>query len=474
MYRHQIEDLERWRDRARRKPLVVRGARQVGKTTLVRLFAQQRFDGIAEINFERDPELAGLFSSSDPATTLERLELQLDIEIKPERTLLFLDEIQAAPEVLANLRYFYEELPSLHVIAAGSLLEIALDQPAFSVPVGRIEYLYLGPMQFEEFLLAAGKARLVELLNGYKLGNEIPTAIHEQLMTWLRKFLIVGGMPDAVRAFIESDSHQESEAVKHSVLSTFRDDFGKYGPRVDTTRLRKVFERLPFAVGDKFKYVNIDRGERAKDLAAALHLLSLARVAYRVRHTAGNGVPLGAESDERKFKTLFLDVGLMATASGLTLLDLEYAQDVMLINRGALCEQLVGQHLLYSVPSWEEPHLFYWAREKRGSSAEVDYVISQGREVIPVEVKAGKTGTLKSLHLFLREKGRRLGVRLSSAPPSVLEATTSLSDGDNVSFQLVSLPLYMVGQMRRLCAVAVAPQRPAGNGNPNFPTTVSP
>ncbi len=450
MYRHETKDLERWHGRARRKPLVIRGARQVGKTTLVRLFAEQHFEYLAEINFERDPQVASLFSN-DPAATLERLELQLDMEISPGRALLFLDEIQAAPEVLGSLRYFYEELPSLHVIAAGSLLELALDKPAFSVPVGRIEYLHLGPMQFEELLLAAGKDRLVELLGGYTLGDDIPATIHQQLMSWLRSFLIVGGMPDAVRAFVESGSHQESEAVKHSILATFRDDFGKYGPRVDSTRLRKVFERLPLLVGEKLKYVHIDRGERAKDLAAALRLLSLARVAYRVRHTAANGVPLGAEADERKFKALFLDVGLMATASGLSLLDLEQAEDVMLVNRGALCEQLVGQHLLYSAPPWEEPQLFYWAREKRGSSAEVDYVISQGRKVIPVEVKAGKTGRLKSLHLFLREKRRRQAVRLSSAPPSVLEATTSLSDGDNVPFRLVSLPLYMAGQVRRLC-----------------------
>ncbi len=460
MYRHEMDDLERWHGRARRKPLIIRGARQVGKTTLVRLFADRFFDRLVEVNFERDPQLASLFASNDPATTVERLQLHLDLDIMPGGTLLFLDEIQAAPEVLATLRYFYEELPSLHVVAAGSLLEIALERPAFSVPVGRIEYLHLGPMQFEEFLLAAGKARLVRLLNEYELGDEIPAAIHQQLMHWLRSFLIVGGMPDAVRAFVDGDSHQESEAVKHSILTTFRDDFGKYGGRVDQNRLRKVFERLPLVVGDKLKYVHIDRGERAKDLADALHLLSLARVAYRVRHTAANGIPLGAEADDRKFKALFLDVGLMTTASGLTLLDLEQADDVMLVNRGALCEQLVGQHLLYSAPPWEEPQLFYWAREKPGSSAEVDYLVSQGREIIPVEVKAGKTGTLKSLHLFLREKGRRLALRLSSAPPSILEAATSLSDGNNVPFRLVSLPLYMVGQVRRLCAAATSAEAP--------------
>ncbi len=451
MYRHALTDLERWLHRARRKPLVIRGARQVGKTTLVRLFAEEHFEGLAELNFERRPELAGLFAGNDPRRTLELLELQLDLDLAPGRTLLFLDEIQAAPEVLASLRYFYEELPELHVVAAGSLLEFALEAPAFSMPVGRIEYLHLGPMQLDEFLRAAGKKRLARYLRRFHLGDEIPEAVHRQLTGWLRSFLIVGGMPDAVSAFFEADrSYRESEAVKHSILATFHDDFGKYGPRADAARLRKVFERLPHLVGGKLKYVHIDRGERAKDLATALRHLTQARVAYRVRHTAANGVPLGAEADERKFKVLGLDVGLMATASGLTILDLERADDVLLVNRGALCEQLVGQHLLYSTPGWEEPRLYYWAREKRGSSAEVDYVLSQGSEILPVEVKAGKTGTLKSLHLFLREKRRSFAVRLSSAPPSLLEAETSLP-GSNVPFRLLSLPLYLVGEVRRLC-----------------------
>jgi predicted AAA+ superfamily ATPase len=319
------------------------------------------------------------------------------------------------------------------------------------VPVGRIEYMHLGPMELGEMLLAAGKPRLEEFLRSYELGEEIPAAIHEQLLGWLNTFLIVGGMPDSIAAYVESGSYRESEAVKHSILATFSDDFGKYGRTVDVSRLRKVFERLPHMVGDKLKYVHIDREERAKDLAAALRLLAQARVAYRVRHTAANGVPLGAEADERKFKVLCLDVGLMATATGLGILDLEESEDVVLVNKGALCEQLVGQHLLYSAPSWEEPQLFYWAREKRGSSAEVDYVVSLGRDVLPIEVKSGKTGTLKSLHLFLREKQRDLAVRLNTSPPSVLEAETSLSDGENVRFQLISLPLYLIGEVRRLC-----------------------
>lgn len=450
MYRDAIAELEQWLQRTRRKPLVIRGARQVGKTTLVRLFAARCFEGLAELNFERTPRAAELFASKDPKETLRLLEPYLGREITPGRTLLFLDEIQATPQVLSALRYFYEELPELHVVAAGSLLELALEAPAFSVPVGRIEYLHLGPMTFDEFLLAAGQEKLAEFLRSYSLTDPIPDALHERLMEALRSFLVVGGMPDAVRAFVEGDSYRESEAIKHSVLATFHDDFGKYGQRVDTTRLRKVFERLPHLVGSRFKYVNVDREERSRDLAGALRLLTLARVAFPVRHTAANGIPLGAEANERNFKILCLDVGLMATACGLTILDLESASDVMMVNRGALCEQFVGQHLLYSAPPWEEPQLFYWSRERRGSTAEVDYVISQGSEVVPIEVKAGKTGTLKSLHVFLREKGRSFAIRLNTAPPSMLETMLALPGEEEAPWQLMSLPLYLVGQVRRL------------------------
>ncbi len=452
MQRDAINDLELWKERVRRKPLVIRGARQVGKTTLVRLFAERSFESFAELDFERDPQLAEHFAAKDPQRVLQLLELHLERAIVPGRTLLFLDEIQAAPEVLAALRYFYEELPELHVIAAGSLLELVLEQPPFSMPVGRIEYFHLGPMQFGEFLKAAGRERLAGFLDGYVLDQDLPMTLHQKLLEQFRLYLVIGGMPDAVRAFVESGSLYESEAVKHSILATFRDDFGKYGRRLDPRRLRKVFERLPHMVGGKLKYVHIDPQERARDLFAALHSLTLARIVYQVRHSAANAVPLGAEANDRKLKPLWLDVGLMATATGLSALDLEQDDDLLSVNRGALCEQVVGQHLLYSTPSWEEPQLYYWAREKRNSAAEVDYVISQGSRIVPVEVKAGTTGTLKSLHLFLREKKSDFALRLSGAPPSLLQTSASLPDGEGLSFRLLSLPLYLVGQVRRLIA----------------------
>jgi hypothetical protein len=212
-----------------------------------------------------------------------------------------------------------------------------------------------------------------------------------------------------------------------------------------------VFLRIPHLVGGKFKHSHVDREEQARDIGKALRLLCLARVAYKVRRTACNGIPLAAETDERNFKALFLDVGLMNRACGLSLLDFEDGADVMLVNSGAVCEQFVGQHLLYSGHFFEEPELYYWSREKRQSAAEVDYVISVGPEIIPVEVKAGKSGRLKSLHVFLQEKSRGFGLRFNTDLPSLLETEVTLPTGETLPYRLLSLPLYLVGQARRLC-----------------------
>lgn len=450
MFRFALEYLKAWRSNPNHKPLVIRGARQVGKTYLARLFAGEHFNQIVEINFERFPESASLFASKDPYKIVQLLELQHNVRIEPGSALLFLDEIQAAPQVLASLRYFYEELPKLHVIAAGSLLEFALEEPTFSMPVGRIEYLYLGPMQFEEFLLAAGKDKLANFLHKFSFSDRIPETLHRQLMDLLRIFFVTGGMPEAIAVFLKSNSWQECEATKHALITTFQDDFNKYGKKVKHQRLQLLFNKIPLLTGSKFKYVHVDRNERAGDLARALDLLFHARVAYPVYHSSCSGVPLGAQINPKKFKVLFLDVGLMSTITGLNVLDYQKAEDVITINAGAVCEQYVGQHLLFSQPLYCTPDLYYWVREKKNSSAEVDFVIAEGATIVPIEVKAGKSGTLKSLHLFLREKRRALGVRFNSDVPSVMDTKTSLADGRNIPYRLLSLPLYMAGQARRL------------------------
>ncbi|MBW2594464.1 MAG: AAA family ATPase [Deltaproteobacteria bacterium] len=462
MYRFASEYLKKWKSSKRRKPLVIRGARQVGKTYLVRSFAGEHFDRLLEINFEQEPDIALLFSSNKPHKIIELLELQFNIPISGGKTLIFLDEVQAAPEVLGSLRYFYEEVPEQHIIAAGSLLEFAFEEPSFPMPVGRIEYLYLGPMQFEEFLLASGKDKLVSFLGNFNYQDSILKPVHLQLIELMRTFFVTGGMPEPVSTYLESRSWRECESVKHALFRTFQDDFNKYGRRIKNRRLQLLFKKIPLVVGNKFKYVNIDRHERAGDLAKALNLLCLAHLVYRVQHSSCTGIPVGATADAKKFKTIFLDVGIMSTVCGLNLLDYEKVEDVMLVNSGSICEQYIGQHLLFSQQFFKEPELHYWIREKKGSSAEVDYVIAEGARIVPVEVKAGKSGSLKSLQVFVNEKRPDMCVRFNSEPPSFFKGLTALPDGQKTPFQLLSLPLYMAGQTRRLIAQVASDDRYLG------------
>lgn len=440
MYRKALHYLIEWRERESRRPLIIRGARQIGKTWLVREYAHQ-FESLLEINFDKHPEKMGLFKSRETDKILELLQIDSEIDIIPGKTLLFFDEIQAAPEILPLLRYFYEERPDIHIICAGSLLEFLLAEPDFSMPVGRIEYLHLGPMDFAEFLQAQGQVRLVKFLETFNLDDSIPESIHQKLLYYVKLFWLVGGMPAAVKRFCDSGELNEALREHEIILQTYEDDFGKYRKRIYPQRLRKVFRRLPALVGGKLKYVKIDPEERARELADSLHLLELARIYFRVRHSSGNGVPLGAEAKENDFKPLFLDTGLVATSLGLNLVKLELVDSLLMINRGAMAEQFIGQHLLYDRPLYEKPQLFYWNREKRGSSAEVDYLIVHESQVVPVEIKAGTTGSLKSLQVFIAEKKAPLALRFNTMPPSSLRQK---------KVKLISLPLYLVGQTKRL------------------------
>lgn len=451
MYRFALEELKNWASRPDHKPLVLRGARQVGKSYLAVMLAAEVFESIAEINFEQTPETAELFDSRQPERIIPLLELRLNLSIIPGKTLLFLDEIQAAPNVFAVLRYFYEQMPELHVIAAGSLLEFVLEEHRFSMPVGRIEYMHLGPMTFEEFLLAGGKEKLVNFLQEYRLSESIPEVIHEELMRCVMDFCVIGGMPEAIKIYSKTHSYLESERILSNILSTYRADFNKYGQRINPQRIEKVFLKIPGLVGQKLKYTQIDRDEKSRDLKDALHKLELAKILHRVIHTDANGIPLGAEMNDKYFKPIFLDVGLLCRRTGITMSDMQSIDAFMMINSGQVCEQFVGQHLLYSGRYYEDPQLFYWLRQRGSANAEVDYLLSQGTKIIPVEVKAGKAGTLKSLHVFINEKQSDFALRFYSGPPLLSDTVTSVSGMKQIGFRLLSLPFYLIGQTKRLC-----------------------
>jgi len=294
--------------------LVIRGARQVGKSYLVQMFAKKEFVQLIEINFEDEPEISSYFETTDPKETLMLLEVHFHRDIKIGETLLFLDEIQAAPQVFAKLRYFYEKLPQLHIIAAGSLLEFVLEKHNFSMPVGRIEYLHLGPMSFNEFLLANNEQKLLNYLNTYQLDQQMPEGFHLRLIRLFKTYLITGGMPESISTFLEYKNYETVDKIKTNLINTYTNDFSKYGNKLDILQVLTVFKSLPKIVGNKVKYVNISRDYRASDLARVLHMFELARICYRVCHSSSFGIPVDASVNRKKFKLLFLDVGLLLSA----------------------------------------------------------------------------------------------------------------------------------------------------------------
>ena len=397
------------------------------------------------VDLERERDLHSLFSEQDPQRMLSELGLLRGQNVTPGKTLLFLDEIQACPPALAMLRYFYELMPELHVIAAGSLLDFALREFEYSMPVGRIEFLHLHPMSFEEFVAATEGEPLVEYLQKWTLAQPPSEALSKRFLQAVRSYFFVGGMPEAVQAYAARKDLLEVQRIQTALVETMQVDFAKYGPGRMHELMRSTYRHVAQNVGRKIKFVNISREERAADVRCALELLTLSRVVHPVVHTSANGLPLGAERDERHFKVLFLDIGLVNRLCGL---DLVGTGDLVTVNEGALAEQFVGQQLLCNAPSFVDPQLFYWTREARNANAEVDFVINRQQEILPVEVKAGKTGTLRSAFQFLREKRRRCAVRFYTGPP-VLEEIKLPGEAET-SVQFLSLPLYLVGQSDRL------------------------
>jgi len=450
IHRSELSLLEKWLNKPNRKPLVIRGARQVGKSTLVRQLANKNNRFCLELNFERTPELSDFFVSNDPKKIISHLSTHFKKPLDPKSTLLFLDEIQTTPAVLATLRYFYEEYPELPVIAAGSLLDFALRAPEFSMPVGRIEYFHLNPLSFEDFLIALGETDLIEFFRTFSIKEAIPLPIHQRSLELLKQFWLIGGMPEVVAHYSEFRDSQEVDNIKQNILQTYQDDFHKYGRIKQIPLLRRVFQTIPGLIGQTLKYTNIDRESKSTQIREALEDLQLARVIHLVYHSHSNGLPLRAQIDLKIFKVIFLDIGLQCAALKLTSLEVINGPDWAWINRGSLAEQFIGQTFLKLIPTYQSPELFYWIREKSQSTAELDYIWQYNNYIIPVEIKAGKTGRLKSLHYFIREKKWSFAVRFNMDAPSFLHESINLPEEGNINFRLLSLPFYLAEQLQRL------------------------
>ncbi len=395
MKRLAEEELQVWVQRKRRKPLIIRGARQVGKTWLVENYLAKQFTSYIKIDLEKDPLLHTAFEGNlSPHIILQALELDIGERIFPEKTLLFIDEIQACPRAITALRYFYEELPELHVVAAGSMLEFALGE--ISVPVGRVQYLHLFPMTFYEFLLAKGKEVMAEYLLSHQKIIELSTVHANIIYEELKNYFLVGGMPEAVSAYITTGSFIESSAIHKEIITSYKDDFSKYRPSVDHTILREVLQKSAKIVGKQVIYTKLYEQASGFTNRKALDMLCQAKLVRKIHTANPSGLPLGI--DGKRFKVAMVDIGLMQSLCGRKPTMHQKKESLLSLYKGQLAEQFVAQELL----AWHTSELFYWSRSAPSSNAEVDFLTQKDYHIYPIEVKSGAAGRLKSLHLFLQ------------------------------------------------------------------------
>ncbi|MCK5538087.1 MAG: ATP-binding protein, partial [Bacteroidales bacterium] len=385
MERKITKKLIDWKNSSKHKPLLVRGARQVGKSYSIIDFGKKHFSGnVHHINLEKNPELYSIFDKNlDSNRILSELELELNMRIIPKKDLLFFDEIQECPKAIMALRYFYEENQELHVIAAGSLLEFALKDISF--PVGRLQMTNMYPMSFEEFLIANNKSLLAEKIASTDLLSENSIEIVNKE---LYKYYIIGGMPECVQTYINTNSFVETIKLQSDLIASFRQDFSKYAGHSDKRCLNAVLTTVARKAGEQIKYSHLSDDFSIPTIKKAFDLLETARLFTKVKSASPSGIPLEASASEKKFKAVFLDIGLLSNLSGFYSNKMISKHKLLSTFNGKMAEQFIGQELRV----YTNEKLYYWSRDARGSSAETDYLIEKEGEIIPIEVKSGKSG----------------------------------------------------------------------------------
>lgn len=433
---------------------MVRGARQVGKSSSIRHLGAS-FDYFVEINFETRPEFRQIFIDNKKVTDIvSRLSMLAGIPIIENKTLLFLDEVQSCPEALHSLWAFKEDMPKLHVVAAGSLLEFTLKKmPSFGV--GRIRSVFMYPLSFDEFLYASGYGHWVEAKSKATYSTPLPPELHDALVREFRSFLIVGGMPASVSAWVESHDYLQCTEELEDIQQTYYDDFAKYAEKIAPQLLRNTLRSVVMQIGSKFVYSKVDGGYRTEDVKRALQMLSDAGIIKAVQHSAGNGLPLGAEINCKYKKYNYLDSGLLLRVLDLELGSAQPLTEMILIgaaeelvNKGKVTEMVAGWEILKSLSPRTSHDLYYWENTSEGATSEVDYLISRDMIVIPVEVKAGVTGKMKSLRLFMRRKHLLLGKRCSLENFGCIEFTDNNDDVyPEIKKQIQIHPLYCLSTL---------------------------
>ncbi len=424
--------LQEWKHKDDRKSLLLRGARQVGKTHAIRKLGAT-YANFVEINFEAHPVARTIFDKDlDCKRIVRDLNLQFGCEIIPGKTLLFLDECQISLQAIVALRYFYETMPELHVIAAGSLLDFAINE--IGVSVGRVEFLYMYPVSFIEYLAATNKAAISYILN-YDAQEQQPEHLHHKFLQEVAVYCAIGGMPHPLQEWINKQNSRQLQDNLSLILDSYRQDFGKYATKFQIKYVQALFEQIPRQLGGKFKYTLVDGDFRKRDLAPALDLLVTAGVAHKVTYSCAQGIPIGADGNTSDYKVIFLDLGLTQAELGLDIIEWILHPEQAFINKGALMESFVGQELLaYALPSRKHA-LYYWHKESKADQAEIDYVVQLAGRIIPIEVKAGKGKTLQSLQSFLKKH--------PDCPYGLRFSGNNYSDYQSIR----SYPLYAIAQV---------------------------
>jgi predicted AAA+ superfamily ATPase len=439
-----LKYFEKWFHKKKRKPLVIRGARQVGKTFAVELFGERNFKDVIVLNLEKDEDLS-MFQRMLPVPDLVQLiQLRTGRKIIPGSTLLFIDEIQNSPVAMNQLRYFFEELPELHVMAAGSLLEVKIKKEGFSFPVARVEYCYMYPVTFYEFLEAMGDRESLEYIKNIDVKAAVPEEIHGVLLKKYFEYVTVGGMPEAVSEYTHSRSFIDLDPIYESILTGFKDDVYKYASEAKVPYLQHVIEHSPKFAGKAIKYEHFgESGFRSREMKEAFDVVEKAMIVKRVYSSSSLAVPL-LENQRKSPKIIFLDSGLVNYSLGVRE-DLFTASELNSIFQGQIAEQVVGQ-ALQTLTHARQYKFSYWFREMRNSTAEIDFLISFKSRLIPVEVKSGKAGKLKSLHLMMAESTVPAAVRFYSGKLNILD----LQRPDGSTYKLLSLPFYLVYRLEEI------------------------
>lgn len=446
------KELIAWKDDSMRKPLLLRGARQVGKSSAVRHFGRE-FKYFAEVNFERHKAIKTFFQGDiDVHMIAQKISNYIKVPMVAGETLLFFDEIQECPEAIMALRFFKEDYPELHVIAAGSLLEFTLEElPTFGV--GRIHSLFMYPMTFDEFLVANKEEGLISMRNESDGQHPIGTAFHEKLIEYFRIYLLVGGMPESVLAWIKTHDFNRCRNIQEDIVLTYEDDFGKYKKRVNPDLLRTTMRGICHQAGEKLSFCTISKDYRSSQIREAIRLLTLAGIVMPVVATSGNGIPLDAEANEKSMKILFLDPGLLLAVlqlegnlSQLLIEQIMTGTPQELVNKGGMTEMVAGLEILRNKPCIQRQKMFYW--EKTGNSiAEIDYLEIHHLKITPIEIKSGTQGGMKSLWLFMREKHLTEAFRCSLENFGEFEYIDK--EDSNAIRHVTILPLYALSQLRK-------------------------